>query len=251
MQPLSPSALGKFKDCPRCFYIEKNLKVKAYRGIMASIPNAIDDALKEYHDQHRHRGLLPPEVAAQVPDGVPYPDLLKLMGWRQLGKGIRAVVDGVPLLGLLDDLMMFTDGTAASYDYKSNKEPRTPDYAARYYQHQGDLYTLLLGENGFKTRPRSFWSFWSPKPIVGSGDAATRTIQFPFDCTVHNIEASATRARDLVKAAVKCLEQKTMPEPGDDCEMCKYVLIRAKGMKGFNDAAKAAKAALDAQGAAA
>jgi len=224
---LSPSALGKFLDCPRDFWLEKK-GLKGYRGIMASIPNAIDACLKDYHDEHRMKGLLPPEVAVQIPGGKAFTELVKLNRWRSLGQGISATIDGTAIMGLLDDLLLFEDGTAAGMDYKSNKSPRTPDYAANFYGHQLALYNLLLEANGFKVRPKGYLSFWSPKPLIGSGDAASRTTQFPFDCTVHEIDADPASAREIIKNAVACLAG-SLPEPDSDCELCNYV--KARGLR--------------------
>lgn len=225
---LSPSALGKFLDCPRCFWLGKK-GLKDYRGIMASIPNAIDACLKDYHDEHRMKGLLPPEVGAQIPGGKAFTELVKLNRWRSLGQGISATIDGVAIMGLLDDLLLFEDGTAAGMDYKSNKSPRTPEYAANFYGHQLALYNLLLEANGFKVRPKGYLSFWSPKPLVGSGDAKSRTTQFPFDCTVHEIDADPASAREIIKNAVACLAG-PLPEPDGECELCLYVKSRGQRM---------------------
>ena len=241
---LSPSALSKFKDCPRCFWLSKN-KVKPFRGIMASIPNGIDAILKDYHDEHRVRGEIPPEIAAQIPGVRPFKDLIKLNRWRTLGQGISGEIDGIPVMGLLDDLLEFEDGTVSSYDYKSNRSPRTPDYVERFYQHQGDIYNALLEHNGFKVRWKSYFSFWSPKEITESGNAETKTTQFPFDCTIHVIDSSLKRIKDLLKRAAACLDG-DLPEPGDDCEMCTYVKRRALKMQDIHRERKEAAAAAEA-----
>ena len=238
---LSPSALSLFKDCSLCFWLSKN-KVRRPRGIMASIPNGLDNILKDYHDEHRIRDQVPPEVAVQIPGVRPFKDLIKLNRWRTLGKGISATLEGIPVMGLLDDLLMFEDGSAAPYDYKSNKSPRTPEYAEKFYSHQGDLYLAILGENGFKMRPTSYFSFWSPKTLEGSGDAESRVLLFPFDCTIHAIEASRARAVDLVKRAADCLNGE-MPGPSEACEQCKYVKVRREAVSRIVEVRKAKESA--------
>lgn len=226
---LSPSALGTFKDCPRCFWLSKN-GVKSYRGIMATLPTAMDEIIKTRHDEYRVKGELPPEIAAQVPGGKPFTDLLKLTSWRTLGKGIRGVLDGVPIMGLLDDLLLYDDGTAGPYDYKTNRSTRDADYVRRYYEHQGDLYEALLGLNGFKTRGKSRWAFYAPVAITNGRIQEPHPVSdVAFHVRVHEVEASAKRASALVKAAAACLDG-PLPDPGDDCEMCSYIKTRGKKM---------------------
>ena len=43
---LSPSALNVFNDCPRCFWLDKNKRMKQPRGIFPSLPSGMDKVLK-------------------------------------------------------------------------------------------------------------------------------------------------------------------------------------------------------------
>lgn len=63
---LSPTALGTFKNCPRCFWLEKVKNIKRPRGIFPSLPGGMDAVIKTYFDKFRATGTLPPEIASHV-----------------------------------------------------------------------------------------------------------------------------------------------------------------------------------------
>ncbi|MCX6774543.1 MAG: hypothetical protein NTY99_00435 [DPANN group archaeon] len=49
---LSPSSLNLFKDCPRCFWLDKIKGISRPEGIFPSLPSGIDKVLKEHFDKH-------------------------------------------------------------------------------------------------------------------------------------------------------------------------------------------------------
>ena len=63
---LSPSSLNLLQDCPRCFWLHFNKKIKRPSSSMARIANKIDSITKIYFNNHRETGQLPPIVAGQV-----------------------------------------------------------------------------------------------------------------------------------------------------------------------------------------
>ena len=58
---LSYSALGIFKDCSRCFWLDRNKKLTRPRGIFSSMPGGVDGIIKEQLE--KYRGQLPPYMA--------------------------------------------------------------------------------------------------------------------------------------------------------------------------------------------
>ena len=50
---LSPSALNVFNDCPRCFWLDKNKRMKQPRGIFPSLPSGMDKVLKSRYDVYK------------------------------------------------------------------------------------------------------------------------------------------------------------------------------------------------------
>src|SRR3989344_1594160 len=88
---LSPSSLGLFEECPRCFWLDKHEKWSRPEGIMASLMSGMDKVLKHHFDRFRDKGLLPPELCdhdhcndMKLFDN---PELLTV--WRSNFKGIQ------------------------------------------------------------------------------------------------------------------------------------------------------------------
>lgn len=103
----SPSALGVFKNCPRCFWLEKVKNIKRPRGIFPSLPGGMDSVIKTYFDKFRETGSLPPEIADHV-EGQLVPDQALLDKWRnwRVGLSYEAKGLGVTLLGALDECLV-------------------------------------------------------------------------------------------------------------------------------------------------
>ena len=147
---LSATTLALFQSCPRCFWLEKNRKVKRPRGIFPSLPGGMDRVIKTYFDGYRQNGGLPPEVEGKVL-GRLFPDLVRLNRWRDWKTTDLAYTDqglNVTLSGALDDCLV--DGERyIPLDYK------THGYGAKqesvvFYQHQLDCYCLMLEASGFR-----------------------------------------------------------------------------------------------------
>ncbi len=229
---LSKSSLGQFKNCPRCFWLDKNHKIKPPRGIMASIMNGIDDMMKQSVEASVLRGEAH-SYLADIPGAVPFRDrarMEKFRSWRTF----QAVVDGVKIWGELDDLIEFPDrGLVQPWDFKSNgKERDWAEYIAEYYTLDGDMYHLIL-EQGEKLKctGKSALTFQWPASHDATG------IHFAFQTV--EVATDPQRAVDLIHAAVNCLKG-PLPEPGVSrfgaCEQCTYYLQ----IRNFHDALRMA-----------
>lgn len=237
---LSPSALSSLKECEKCFWLDRH-GVKKPRGIVASLPSGLDEITKDALDNYRMKGQLPPEIAAQIPGAKAFTDLVKLNQWRTLGRGIHAKVDDTPVMGLLDDLLLFEDGTASPFDYKSRKSPPPEGYAEKYYQLQVNIYHLLLEANGFRMNGNGYFAFYSPKAITASKETE-RVAVIDFDVTVMKVKTNADDARAFVRRAVAVIAG-PLPESGASCDTCAYVRTRGQRMTEIARAAKEAAAA--------
>ena len=58
----SPSSLSLLKECPRCFWLHYNKKIKRPDSIFPSLPGGMDRILKSHFDSFRDRGEIPPEL---------------------------------------------------------------------------------------------------------------------------------------------------------------------------------------------
>lgn len=218
MLRLSPSSLGVFKSCPKCFWLSKNEKLERPRGIFSSLPNGIDLILKTWYDEHRAKGILPPEIQKDVLGSL-FPDVDKLNRWRNWRTGLKCDVDGVELFGALDDLLIDPVEGYSPLDYKTKGSLPKDGDSERYYSHQLDAYALMQRENGMPQSGHAFLAYYSPLATIG---ALAGTAQFHFACTVVKLECDPERAVQMVKDAAACLAG-PIPEASDECEYCPYI----------------------------
>ena len=146
---LSPSALNLFKDCPRCFWREKNNNIKRPRGIFPSLPGGMDRVIKTYFDGYRTKKTLPPELNRdEFKDILLFNDQVLLERWRNWRTGLvyQDGPSGGSLSGALDDLMMKGD-RYIPFDYKTKGSMTTEADAVKYYQLQLDCYALMIESN--------------------------------------------------------------------------------------------------------
>lgn len=211
---LSPSALGVFKDCPLCFWLDRNLKIKRPEGPKSGMPNAVDAILKTLYDQHRALGTLPPEIAPYIL-GTLFPDQAQMKRWRYWKTGLETEISGAAFQGALDDLIISPEGKYSPLDIKTKGSEPDEGYAERYYQHQMDCYTLLLETNERPVDRTAYLPFYFPLPVGEDG-------LLKFGTKVIRMKTDPKAADDLVVLAVECLSG-VMPAPGIECKFCRYV----------------------------
>lgn len=207
---LSPSTLGLFKDCPKCFWLHMHKKHKRPRGIFPSLPGGMDLKIKKYFDDYR--GSLPPEIKGKV-RGVLFKDLATLNKWRYWRTSLKYQKDNIVLHGAFDDLLVDGDVYIA-LDYKTRGfAPK--DETLKYYLHQLDLYTLLLNENNYKTDGVAYLVYYYPEKVSKNG-------MVKFNVKPERVKVSLKRAEKLLDDAIKLLDG---PEPKEheECEYCNFV----------------------------
>ena len=214
---LSPSALSLFKDCSRCFWLEKVKNIKRPRGIFPSLPGGMDRVIKTYFDTFRAKGALPPELCIDAFKGIHlYADQARLEGWREWRTGLKYQdpEDGAVLSGMLDDLLE-KDGLYIPFDYKTKGSPANEEDATKYYQTQLDCYALMLEGNGLKTPGYGFLLYYSPKVVGERG-------QVQFEIQPIRIGTDTDRARDLFRRALSILTGPA-PKAASKCEYCGWL----------------------------
>jgi len=210
---LSPSTVSLFLECPRCFWRVLNQGIYRPRGIFPSLPGGMDLVIKAYFDGYRARGEMPPEVKGKV-RGALFPDLEMLERWRNWRLGLRFEdkESGGVLSGALDDCLV-DGGKYIPLDYKT----RGGDLRGgeeKYYQHQLDIYTLMLDENGYTAAGVAYLLYFIPKQVAEGG-------QVRFDVIPHEVKTDAERARNMLRDAVACLRG-PMPQSSSKCEYCSW-----------------------------
>jgi len=210
---LSPSSISLFLECPRCFWLDKIKGIKRPSGPFPSLPNGMDRILKEHFDLHRGDNSAPEELEGRF-KGRLFQDIAKLNVWRNNFRGLRYTDpdSGATLMGALDDLFVTEDGKHAPLDFKTRGYPRKDD-THKYYQHQMDIYSLLLEKNHLPPADFAILIFYHPTGVNNAHDVV-------FDPDPVKVPVSRKNGERIFLDAVKCLEMPNPPEPGKGCEWC-------------------------------
>lgn len=216
---LSPSRLGLFDECPRCFWLSVRKGLRRPSGPFPSLPAGMDREIKAHFDRHRARSQLPPELDGRVDERL-LADQSFLQGVRDWRRAPRLVDEplGVVLQGAMDDLLQTTDGRLVVLDYKTRGYPPKGDGAPDYYRRQLNCYNLLLRETGHPTADHAYLLYYHPDRVNG-GD-----VTFHTDVVAVPVDVGA--ARTLLERAVVVLDS-GVPEATDDCEFCEWAAARA------------------------
>lgn len=221
---LSSSTLSIFRECERCFWLEKNLKIKRPRGIFPSLPGGMDRILKDRYDFYRNQGAVPPEMEER---GLHlFEDIQLLNQWRNFRRGIRMEILGWELMGAIDELVVDEKNIKSVWDYKTRGAAPKEGQTEQYYGLQADIYDLLLKEViGYKTSGKAYFAYYWPIDS-GEGDLLEsieghKGQPFTFNNEIVTVETDSDRARDMVVKAINCLEG-PMPYQDESCEYCKF-----------------------------
>lgn len=216
MIKVSPSGIGMLLECPRCLWLQVNENIKRPRGIFPSLPDGMDNVFKNYFDEFRKNGGLPPEIDGKV-DGKLFPDAKQLEAWRNFNfgrGGIRAQFPeyDITLAGAIDDLLVDTDGKFIPFDFKTRGYPTKED-THEHYRPQLDLYALLFRENGHEPSNHGYLLFFWPESYA-TGNANFKTELIKMDVSPSRAESLLKKVHEIVIGS--------KPEAHAACEYCLY-----------------------------
>lgn len=241
---LSPSKLSVLVECPRCFWLQMNAKIKRPRGPFPSLPGGIDRKLKPYFDMYRAKGQMPPEFEGKLP-GVLFHDQALLSRWRNWRSGLyyRDEVLNVEMVTALDDLLVLVEDDPDSdvgkknvyvpFDYKTKGGvPKTN--GAEFYQTQLNCYELALKANGYDTCGKGVLAYVYPEDLERIDDMVRRVVPFDFGVDVYELPTSIDDAKALIERACTVLRGPA-PASNAGCEYCKYAFEYAEFEEADND----------------
>ncbi len=220
---LSPSTLSLFRECPRCFWLEKVKAIKRPRGIFPSLPGGMDLVIKKYFDKYRLNNELPPEIQGKI-TGRLFPDIATLEKWRNWRNSDLRYEDkssNAILIGALDDCLVEND-YYIPLDYKT-RGYELKDDPRKYYQNQLDCYCLMLESCGFKTKGLAYLLYYWPEEVRQEGIVK-------FHVEPIRIETNIESAKKIVRDAAILLAS-PMPKPSSACEFCNLVAKRKDEQK--------------------
>jgi hypothetical protein len=215
---LSPSALSLYKECTKCFWLHRVKGIYRPKPSFA-LQNVFDEIIKEYFDMFRKAGKMPPEIKNKV-QGQLMPDIDLLNKWRNaLNPALRYVhpkYDNFSLAGGIDDCLYDEDKKVyIPIDFKTTGSDNYDKNSIKYYQHQLDIYSFLLKQNGYPTNDKAYLIYYKPKTVLGEGVVK-------FKIIVKEMQTSDERALGLFEEGIKAL-QGPMPDSHKWCDFCKWV----------------------------
>lgn len=222
---LSPTSLNLFRECPRCFYLEKKMKISRPAGPFPSLPSGMDAIIKKRFDAARvDDKSMPPELKSIK--GKLFKDIEKLNIWRNWRlTDLKFETPTLIFSGAIDDCIIEDDGAYAPLDYKTRGFALKED-SAQHYVFQMSAYALLFKGAGFKVSSNGYLIFYIPDTMSGTNVSFhTEVVRVPID--IQDVIAA-------IKRAEQTLTSSTMPAPGIDCVFCKYkdeVLIEPPALK--------------------
>ena len=193
---ISRSKIDLFKNCPRCFYIDRRLGTGQPPGYPFAINSAVDNLLKKEFDRHRQAGTPHPLQAEHGLDQVPaaHPQIDE---WRENFKGVQYHHEPTNLIvtGAIDDLWVDADGTHYVVDYKATAktEPvKTLDkaMAGRLQAPEMEVYQWLLRRNSLAVSDTSYFVY-----CTGRSDAETFDGKVVFDVNLNPLRGQRRLGR--------------------------------------------------------
>jgi len=219
---LSRSKIDLYLNCPRCFYLDRRLGVGQPPGYPFSLNSAVDKLLKKEFDIHRANGVAHPLMSEYGVEAVPLVHE-KMDEWRDsLRAGItyRMPDTNIVVTGGVDDVWVGPSGEYMIVDYKATSKTEEVTLDAEWqigYKRQMEIYQWLFRRNGFKVSSTGYFVYCN-----GDADKEAFDGRLEFAIKIIPYEGNDSWVEGTIKEAIGCLNSDILPEPGDDCDFCKY-----------------------------
>ncbi len=219
---LSRSKIDLFLDCPKCFYLDRRLGIGRPPGYPFTLNNAVDELLKKEFDIYRANGKNHPLIEAYGIDAFPVQED-NLQDWRNNFKGIQHHHEKTNLIltGAIDDLWQNSRGEYIVVDYKatstSEKITTLDKEWHSGYKIQMEFYQWLLRKHDYTVSDTGYFVYCNGDKNVDVFDSKLK-----FDVVIIAHEGNTDWVEDVVHHAYRCLSNSEVPQPGDDCDYCKY-----------------------------
>lgn len=231
---LSRTKLENFLRCARCFYLDRRLGVSQPPGFPFNLNSAVDELLKREFDDYRTKQEPHPFMRGAGIDAVPaqHP---QLETWRQNFKGVSIdhEATGFTFFGAIDDLWLGRDGKYLVCDYKATSKNGEVSLDADWqisYKRQMEIYQWLLRRNGLEVNDRGWFVYCN-----GRRDLADFNERIEFKVRLLPYDGNDDWVEGALKDAAATLHKDELPDPGPDCEYCRYRREAAERERGALD----------------
>jgi len=219
---LSRSKIDLFINCPRCFYLDRKLGVAQPPGYPFSLNSAVDKLLKKEFDVHRAKGTKHPLMETYGIDAIPLAHE-KMDEWRDsLRAGITFNIErtNVVVTGGVDDVWVSPSGEYIIVDYKATSKEEEVSLDADWqigYKRQMEIYQWLFRKNGFKVSSTGYFVYCN-----GNTDKEAFDGKLEFNIKIIPYLGDDSWVEKTIHDAIECLKSNNLPDPGEDCDFCKY-----------------------------
>ncbi len=221
---LSRSKIDLFLECPRCFYLDRRLGISRPTGPAFSLNVAVDELLKKEFDIHRAKNQAHPLMKEYKISAVPIAHEM-LDKWRTNFTGIQYVhpKTNLKIFGAIDDLWKSTKGEYIVVDYKATSKAGEVELTdAKWhmsYRRQMEVYQWLLRKNGLKVSDTGYFVY-----VNGKKDRKAFDARLDFDIKLIPYTGKDNWIEQTILDIHACLNKRTLPKPGQECEYCKYTI---------------------------
>lgn len=215
MIKLSASTLNLFLECPRCFWLHINKNIRRPEKPVATITTGLDRVIKEYFNQYRKQGRLPPLLEGKIPGKL----ISSLPNWLEFVDRSH----DAKLYGYLDECLEIDNNLYAVLDHKTRGS--IPENTHPAYQLQMDVYTFLLEKNNYPTKRLAYLVYYIPKEgLLHNG--------FQFHLHITEVKTEPERAKDIFYSAVSILKEGKTPKAKEECSYCNWLNLMKEVLHG-------------------
>lgn len=237
---LSRTKIWDYRECPRCFYLDRRLGVGKPPIYPLTLNLAVDGLLKKEFDVYREAQKRHPLMEAHKIQAVPakHPELDV---WRQNFKGIQflhqptnfivtAAIDELwqilqsvaPFGSVVGDRIDLTKFLVNEYhivDFKAtSKKDNITELNKKFgYQEQMDIYQWVFRQNGFNISSTGYFAYYN-----GKKDLERLDNKLEFTPTLITCLGDDSWVEPTIEKIHACLNSEEIPAPSADCDYCAY-----------------------------
>lgn len=231
---VSRTKIEDFYTCPRCFWLDRRLKIVRPSSPPFNINKAIDELFKKEFDAYRLKNEQHPLQKKFKINAKPFahPDMDT---WRHNFTGVQALHEPTNFLvfGAVDDIWIDDKDELMVVDYKATAKSaeitslNPPGGWQDMYRRQMEVYQWLLRQNGFKVSDTGYF-------VYANGDASKdkfdntvefRTHVFPHKGKTDWIEPTLLKMKECLEGDIPEVGVAAM---GGPCEFCTYARARTE-----------------------
>lgn len=224
---VSRSKIDDFINCPRCFYLDRVLKIRKPDTPPFQINKAVDELLKKEFDSYRLKGEPHPLMADNGIKAIPFAHD-SLDDWREnfIGVQFLHVPTNLLIFGAVDDIWITENQELIVVDYKATAKKSEVSIDAPWqiaYKRQMEVYQWLLRQNGFTVSDTGYFVYCNGRLDL---DGFNSRVEFkikviPYTGNDDWVEPTIFKLKD-------CLDSPEIPTNNATCEYCAYARSRAQ-----------------------